>query len=199
MTILQTILLLTLSYANAFNFSGSKEDFTKQTFIGKTMKDVNAKYKSPYKTECDDKTKKLCVSKYSENCTCYEVPIYRERDRSQTVYIDFHKDTVVNQVESWGNLPSYAEFYMKPLKEFSGDTIPNEIYDDGSGNGWQTFRLKWVFDKVFVAAVAWCPLEKFGGKLQLKKKIRDCYLKTSSVSTIDSFPKLNGTKVNAEY
>lgn len=197
---MKTVIILVYLYtsnANAFGFG--KDDFSKNTFINKSMKDVNSKYKSPYKTQCDEKTNKLCMEKFSKNCSCYEVPVYRERDRSQTVYLDFHKDTVVNHVESWGNLPSYAEFYMKPLKEFSGDTAPNEIYDDGSGNGWQTFRLKWIFDKVYVAAVAWCPLEKFGGKLQLKKKIRDCYLKTSSVSTIDNFPKLNGTKVNAEY
>lgn len=199
MNVFMILISLVLSNSYAFSFGSSAEDFTKNTFIGKTMKDVKVKYKSPYMANCTEKVTKLCLEKFSEKCDCYEVPVYRERDRSQSVYLDFHKGVVVNHDENWGNTLDNAELYMKPVKEFSGSALPNEIYDGGIRNGWQTLSLKWIFGKTYAAAVVSCPLEKFGGEFRLKKKLRECYLKASYVSTIDTYPKLHGTKINADY
>lgn len=177
---------------------GGGADFTENTMLGKPLSDFKKKYPDAEKDVCHESHIQQCASK-GIKCSCTLARLAQMRNRSESILVVSANDKIVEVIHGRSNGPELAEIAMPMVKEFSGDTKPNLVLEDGEDRGLKLLRLRWQFKNSAAVAFAWCPVEKFGGKVQMKTKLRDCRLKRAVSSSKTDFSDMTGTKVDYEY
>ena len=88
---------------------------------------------------------------------------------------------------------------MKTVSAYFGDQHPDEIREGGSSFGYQLFTLYWQTSDTLAMGITYCPLEMSGGAMKMKRRLRDCYVKSAFITKLQTAPQRAGTVSNAEY
>ncbi|MGE0634515.1 MAG: hypothetical protein AB7O96_19015 [Pseudobdellovibrionaceae bacterium] len=191
------VLLLSTSFFMLTGFFGGETDLVKNTPIDQTVSDLEKKYGKLRPSQCQPEQQAGCQAKLGAPCKCLEVQTALGV-KSETLYFVTHNGKVVEYLDSIGVTPQAAERLLSPIEEFSGDVAPSKIHEGSSGRGIQAYFLIWNQKSVSFKAAVWCPLTKYGGKMQVTTKIRKCMNKILQASRVREFTATQKT-VSADY
>jgi hypothetical protein len=166
----------------------TEPDFIKPTFIDRNIAEAKSKFGTALETNtCDDATTKNCQRKFNEPCHCFKVSLVSEQLRNETLFLTVHKDIIVEFHDGRNALPNLVSTFFPPLKSFTGDSAPLVVIKGSasSANG-QIYGLHWKLKEGEVLSLVHCPLVQYGGSVQVKSKLRDCYTRVFRISRLDN-------------
>lgn len=168
--------------------------------IGQSFDETKKKY-NPQKASCDDEVAKACSEK-KLNCTCYEARLDFSRNKSRMLYITVSDNKIIYWSDNRNALEGMMEGYFPKVKEFSGDHKPDLIFEGGASSHYKIYAAGWNIKDVFYFINMTCPLEKYGGKLEMKTPLRNCLVRAFTASTaVDTIKTLGPSwkKSSASY